>query len=234
MAPKVPQPAAWLGSSVALHGGRVYSGASGASADISPRGAVYVFASDGEGGYVEEQMIYEEEIGEWDFFGDALVVSDDVLAIAAFGASGSASGNGFIYLYTPGDDGWERVQRIGATNPSTDAHFGLRMALLGDVIITGAPDDDSGAPGINGNLSAESRVDSGAGYVLTRGDSSWQQLAMIKAEPPEAGDQYAYSVAAEGDTLVFGAPGESSTATGVDGDAEVNGAAKSGAVYVVR
>jgi len=118
-----------------------------------------------------------------------------VLVVGAFGASGAAAGNGAVFVYDPGAEGWALSQRIGASNPAPEASFGLRVALLGYLIVTGAPDDDSGASGINANIGVAGRTDSGAGYVFKRSGSNWSQLALVKAEPPVNGDVYGYSVA---------------------------------------
>lgn len=46
------------------------------------------------------------------------------------------------------------------------------------------------------------------------------------------GDNFGYSVAISGDTVVVGAPDEDSSATGVDGDQSLNNASASGAAYL--
>lgn len=61
---------------------------------------------------------------------------------------------------------------------------------------------------------------------------SLAQRAYIKASNTGASDLFGWSVAMSGDTLVVGAQGESSSATGVNGDGGNNSAAQSGAAYV--
>jgi hypothetical protein len=60
------------------------------------------------------------------------------------------------------------------------------------------------------------------------------QQAYIKASNTGSGDQFGSSVALSGDgnTLVVGAPGEASAATGIGGNQALNTAASAGAVYV--
>jgi HJR/Mrr/RecB family endonuclease len=60
------------------------------------------------------------------------------------------------------------------------------------------------------------------------------QQAYLKASNTGSGDFFGYSVAlsADGSTLAVGAYGESSAATGIDGDQNSNAAQDSGAVYV--
>ena len=73
--------------------------------------------------------------------------------------------------------------------------------------------------------------DSDAYYPLTI-DPSFQQQTYLKASNTETNDNFGISVAIAGDTLVVGASGESSNATGVDGDQSDNSAEDAGAVYV--
>jgi hypothetical protein len=58
------------------------------------------------------------------------------------------------------------------------------------------------------------------------------QQAYLKASNTRAEDGFGWSVAISGETIVVGAPGEDSNATGVGGDQTNNSADGSGAVYV--
>jgi uncharacterized repeat protein (TIGR01451 family) len=72
--------------------------------------------------------------------------------------------------------------------------------------------------------------DTGAEYPVTV--DPWVQQAYLKASNTEADDQFGWSVAISGDTVVVGAPAEDSSATGVDGNQGDNSAGDSGAAYV--
>ena len=58
------------------------------------------------------------------------------------------------------------------------------------------------------------------------------QQAYLKASNTEASDDFGISVSISGDTVVVGARGEDSNATGVNGDQSNNLAIDSGAAYV--
>ncbi len=75
-------------------------------------------------------------------------------------------------------------------------------------------------------------ADSGAAYVFVRSGGIWTQQAYLKASNTGAGDGFGDSVAVSGDTVVVGASGEDSNATGVDGNQGDNSASHSGAAYV--
>jgi len=72
--------------------------------------------------------------------------------------------------------------------------------------------------------------DTGAQYPLTI-DPLVQQ-AYLKASNTSTNDFFGSTVAMSGDTLVVGAPGEDSAATGVNGNQGDNSAARAGAAYV--
>ncbi len=73
--------------------------------------------------------------------------------------------------------------------------------------------------------------DSTARYPLTI-DPSFQQQAYLKASNTGANDQFGFSVAVSGNTVVVGAVDEASNAAGVDGDQSDNSVAGAGAAYV--
>ncbi len=73
--------------------------------------------------------------------------------------------------------------------------------------------------------------DADANYPLTI-DPTFQHQAYLKASNTGGGDVFGLSVAISGDTLVVGAIGEDSNATGINGDQGNNSMLDSGAVYV--
>jgi hypothetical protein len=73
--------------------------------------------------------------------------------------------------------------------------------------------------------------DSSARYPLII-DPSFQQQAYVKATNSEVNDRFGRSVAIAGNTLVVGAPGEASNATGINGDQSDNSADNAGAAYI--
>ena len=65
-----------------------------------------------------------------------------------------------------------------------------------------------------------------------RSGTTWTQQAYVKASNTDAGDDFGYSVALDGNTLAVGARQEASNATGIGGDDTDNSAMGRGAVYV--
>lgn len=118
-----------------------------------------------------------------------------------------------------------------ASNTDANDSFGS-LALSGDTLAVGAANEDSNATGVNGNQADNTTGNSGAVYVFVRTGTTWSQQAYLKASNTDAGDNFGFSVALSGDTLVVGAPREASSATGVNGNQADNTAAASGAAYV--
>lgn len=122
--------------------------------------------------------------------------------------------------------------------------FGSSVAVSadGNLVAVGAPGEGSNATGINGDQSDNSAIRSGAVYTYTRsssgagGGSTWAYQAYLKASNTNsAGWQYfgeSIALSGDGSTLAVGAPQESSSATGVNGNQQDQSASGSGAVYV--
>ncbi len=106
------------------------------------------------------------------------------------------------------------------------------MAISGDSLVVGADKEDSNATGINGDQSDNSAGGAGAVYVFTRSGTAWSQQAYLKASNTDSGDNFGWSVAISGETLVVGAEGEASNATSINGDQNDNSVTNAGAAYV--
>lgn len=131
-----------------------------------------------------------------------------------------------------------REAYVKAGNTGVGDLFGLATALSGDTLVVGAPGEGSSATGVNPGSGAEadnSAPYGGAVYVFVRRGSTWAQQAYLKASNTDAGDNFGYAVAIDGDTLAVGALGEASSATGVNpgaaGEAD-DAFPQAGAVYV--
>ncbi|QDU83174.1 hypothetical protein Pla163_02710 [Planctomycetes bacterium Pla163] len=121
---------------------------------------------------------------------------------------------------------------VKASNTDASDQFGYSVAISGDTVVVGAYGEDSNATGVDGNQANNGSSQSGAAYVFVRSGATWAQQAYLKASNTDINDQFGFSVAVSGDTVVVGAWREASTATGVDGDQSSNLAGFSGAAYV--
>src|SRR5882672_524901 len=138
----------------------------------------------------------------------------------------------------PGDPGILRrnfspVAYLKASNPRADAKLGFGSALTGrtlavsrdgNTIAVAAPDEGSGATGINGNQKDDSASGAGAVYVFTRNSGKWAQQAYVKASNTDAYDSFGFtlSLSGDGNTLAVGATREDSAAHGINGNGADN------------
>src|ERR1043166_5591155 len=83
---------------------------------------------------------------------------------------------------------------IKASNTDPFDYFGYSVAISGDTIVVGAPQESSNATGVNGNQTDNSATNSGAAYIFVRNGTNWVQQAYLKASNTDAGDQFGYRV----------------------------------------
>lgn len=129
---------------------------------------------------------------------------------------------------------WSGIQQayLKASNTEGEDYFGSAVAMSGDTLVIGAHSEASSAVGINGNTTDNSAPYSGAVYVFIRNGTNWNQQAYLKASNTDAHDVFGYALDLDGDTLVVGAYGESSSATGTNGNQADDSAMVAGAAYV--
>src|SRR5690606_16147271 len=114
---------------------------------------------------------------------------------------------------------------LRASKQESKAGFGMPMAMDGDTLLIGAPNEDSSATEVNGDQDDNSARDAGAAYVFVRNErGEWNQQAYLKASNAGENDVFGGSVAIYGDTVVVGAASEDGSATGVNGDQHDNSA----------
>jgi hypothetical protein len=123
-------------------------------------------------------------------------------------------------------------QYLKASNTEAGDSFGQAVALSGNLLAVGAPGEDSGATGVNGDQADNSADSSGAVYIFAHNGTTWVQEAYLKASNTQTNDAFGTTVALSGNVLVVGAPYENSNATGVNGNQDDNSASDAGAAYV--
>jgi hypothetical protein len=220
---------AGFGRSVALSGDTLAVGASSDS-------GVYVFRRNGaiwtQQARISGTSITPPTTND-DAFGYAVAVSNDTLVVGAPYVDLSTVA-GAVYVFQWTGTVWAQQAYLRAPIPGSDDYFGGSIALSGDTLVVSASGEDSSATGIDGNQADDHAGSSGAVYVFHRTGVVWEQQTYIKASNTGAGDGFGSTVALSGDLLAITATGESSSATGVNGDPTNDNLSGSGAVYVFR
>jgi trimeric autotransporter adhesin len=170
--------------------------------------------------------------------GDTLVVGDVGDASASTGVGGDPTNSdapfsGAVYVYVRGEAGWTLEAYIKPSNTEEQDIFGASVALSGNTLAVSSSDASS-ATGVHGDPLNNDSPDAGSVFIFERGPGGWAQQAYLKASNTDARDFFGSALELSGDTLVIGASGEDSGASGVDGDQSSNSIESSGAVYVFR
>lgn len=152
-------------------------------------------------------------------FGHAVAIDGDRIAVGSPYRSGVMNsltyadlGNVYIFERNQGGaDAWDEVRRFGPANLSTSSsspEFGRSLALRGDVLAIGAPQETF--PSIPG-ASVKGRVK--IHYRNQGGANQWGQVRSFQGDDRGSDEQFGHSLALDGDTLVVGSPREESGAS---------------------
>lgn len=194
--------------------------------------------------YSQKAYLKASNTESGDIFGWVVAVSDQTVVVGAPNESSSAKGingnqadnsadfAGAVYVFVQSGGVWSQQAYLKASNTNEDDVFGGEVAISGNTIVVGAIGEDSNTTGVNGNQNDNTAIDSGAAYVFVRSGTTWTQQAYLKASNTGAGDAFGAAVSIYGDTVVVGATGEDSNATGINGTQANESASASGAVYV--
>ncbi|GAB2885957.1 histidine kinase [Microbulbifer echini] len=185
-----------------------------------------------------------------DLFGGVISLSADgqTLAVGADNEDSNTTGidgdennndatnSGAVYIFARNQNRWQQQAYLKASNTGFDDRFGRALSLSADghTLAVGAAQERSKATGINGDQSDNNAKWSGAVYIFTRNENTWQQQTYLKASNTDADDTFgnSLSLSADGQSLAVGAPLESSAATGINGDQQDNEISGTGAVYI--
>ncbi len=205
----------------------------GANLESAGAGAVYVFEQ-GASNWAQASYIQADEADAADSFGSTVSLSrdGDVLAVGA-----SSEDGGAVYVFEQHFGSWDQSANIKPDNSTADDLFGSAISLSadGNVLAVGAGGEDGVASDVEGDNSISN---SGAAYLFTRNEDSWDQSAYIKASNADVGDAFgtAVSLNADGSILAVSAAFEGSDATAINGaqDSDAASTAGAGAAYVFK
>jgi hypothetical protein len=119
----------------------------------------------------------------------------------AVGAPKDNDFRGVVDVFTESNGGWANppeTARLTASAGNAGNELGWSVAISGETIVAGAPDNQVGGP-----------ADQGAVYVFTEPDGGWvngTQTAELTASDGAADDHLGTSVGIDGTTIVAGAP----------------------------
>jgi len=136
-------------------------------------------------GWAFSGFLIDPDPSEGQFFGCKVAISGNIAVVGMpYGGEGGL-------VFTANFDGqqWTLGQKLHA--PPGVSCFGCAVAISGDRIVVGAPNQY--------NLAG------GTAYVYSQLNGVWRQTAQLTASAPEIGDEFARSVAIDGETIAIGA-----------------------------
>jgi hypothetical protein len=179
-----------------------------------------------------------------DSFGSAVAMSGDRIVLGARMEDGGASGVGgdptnnsvedsgaaYVYVRELGD--WRFEAYLKPERPVGNQFFGTVLALDGNAIVVGAPNETFYKPSTTGYWGEDSILQAGAAYLYALGPAGWSLEARLQSIRPESLAQFGNSMAIDGDFMAIGAQGESVRVLKPVGHMTSNFAKFAGAVYL--
>ena len=209
-----------LGHSVAVDGDWMVSGAlefdDNGVADV---GAAYVYRRSGAS-WILFDTITPDDGAVLDQFGYSVGIDGTTIVVGSRKADAMGANSGAVYVYEfDANQGlWlQSAKLVDTVDGSAGDQFGHAVAIQGDTIVVGARFDDGGG------------TNSGSISVFNRTTGGWTSTGRILTSDGAKGDQFGYSIAIDGDTIVAGARKDNLTAVRSSGPKDI---VDTGSVYV--
>jgi len=187
-----------LGRSVGISGVTIVAGAPGAGANP---GAAYTFARTGAAARSQTAKLTASDADPMYFaFGASVGIDGDLIAVGAPGDSiGANDYQGSVYTFaSTGAAARSQTGKLTSSDGAASDRLGSAVALEGDTVVAGAPDDNGTAAPFN--------APQGSAYTFARtGAAQRTETAKLTVTAPRT-ENLGSSVAIAGDTIVAGAP----------------------------
>lgn len=180
--------------SVAIDGDTLVAGAykDDHSSKTDP-GSAYVFTRSGST-WSQQQKLTAPSPESTDYFGYSVAVDSNTIVIGAYKDDPcGVSAAGSAYVYTFNGSTWSLQDTLIASDAAASDYFGYSVSIDDNTAIIGAHYADPCGDR------------SGAAYVFTRSGSSWSQQKKLTGSDSSQDDEFGYSVAIDGNTVVVGA-----------------------------
>lgn len=191
-----------FGVAVAVDGDTVVVGAYFDDDSGTESGSAYVFVRP-ESGWLNTSEIAKltaSDAAALDWFGRTVDVDGDTIIVGAHSADNGANSDvGAAYVFVRPESGWvttTETAKLTASDAALGDAFGWSVAIDGNTAIVGA------------YLANASGVSSGSAYLFVQPESGWittTETAKLTASDSANGDDFGWSVAVDGDTVVVGA-----------------------------
>lgn len=195
----------FFSGSLAFNGSTIVVGAPQHSFGVfnTYQGAVYIFEQNSSGSWIQQQELTSSNGAAGDLFGSSVAISGSTVIVGAPGHKvGSNTHQGTAYVFVESGGTWSQQAELTASDGKAYDSFGSSVAADGSIVMMGAPCH----PAVSQYCDPVLGDGPGAAYVFVEVVTNWIQQAELKASDGVAGDLFGTSIAAQGSTLVIGAP----------------------------
>lgn len=156
-------------------------------------GSAYIYTLKAEE-WTLQQKLTATDAASGDQYGWSVALDGNSALIGARFDDDKGFNSGSAYLYSLDAEAWLLKQKLTAADGSDNDQFSWSVALDNNTAVIGARfDDDMG-------------INSGSAYVFTRSGDSWGLQEKLTASDGAPGNQYSWSIALQGDTVIIGNP----------------------------
>ena len=135
-------------------------------------------------------------------FGWSVAIDRDVAVVGAPSDSQASWLAGAAYVFRRVNNTWLQVQKLMPSDAVPVGRFGTAVSVSGSVIVVGAPKEE-----VTAGTPPNPPQRAGAVYVYRSNGLTWFEEQKIPGFSSSSySDQFGYSVAVEGNTVVIGAP----------------------------
>jgi len=181
-----------FGSGLDLQGDRFAAGSSGDD-DLGPNsGSAYVFDLVG-GVWTETDKITASDGTQDDFFGQAIHLDGEQLAVGAYNADSIGLRTGEAYVFVNSGSGWVQQGALTPSSPDQNQMLGSSVLLSGDQLLVGAPG------------TTDNGVGSGAVFLFERAGGVWSESKKLLSPGSGLGQyQLGNALARDGAAVIAG------------------------------
>ncbi|HNO79021.1 MAG TPA: FG-GAP repeat protein [Phycisphaerae bacterium] len=184
----------YFGASVSIDGDTAVVGAYFDDDDGDASGSAYVFTRTG-GIWTQQGKLTADDAAGGDEFGLTVSVYGDTAVVGAHRDDDAGPESGSAYVFTRTGGVWTQQQKLTSDDASAGDEFGLSVSIRENTIAVGAHHDDVACAACN----------SGSAYVFVNTGGVWSQEDKLIPPDAAADDEFGYTIAVNGDTVIVGA-----------------------------
>ena len=205
-----------MGDDIAVSGDTLVVGASRQPVLTTQKGAAYVFVKGSSGVWSQAAKLTASDGAQLDAFGQSVAIDNETIVVGAPRDDvGTNQDQGSAYVFLKPPSGWKNTTeaaKLTSVDGAAGDLFATSVAVSADTVAVGS------------QVTIGTNQSQGAVYVFTKASGGWPsttQTAKLTASDGKQPDNLGFRLAMWGDTIVAGAPFDSSSSFTFHGSAYV-------------